>query len=100
MRQRTVAFAPEAQDDLLRLYDWIADAAGESVALGYIERIERTCLGLRWGSECGQARHDIRPGLRVIGFKRRVTIAFSVSDIQVTILRVFYGGHDWQRAFM
>jgi toxin ParE1/3/4 len=44
-------------------------------------------------------RDDIRPGLRIVGFERRVTIAFSVDDGRVTILRVFYGGRDWENAF-
>ena len=35
-------------------------------------------------------------GLRIIGFERRITIAFTVDDSQVTILRVFYGGKDWE----
>jgi len=37
-------------------------------------------------------------GLRVVGFERRVTIAFEVDDERVTILRIFYGGVDWERA--
>ncbi|WP_158284967.1 type II toxin-antitoxin system RelE/ParE family toxin [Hoeflea marina] len=47
-------------------------------------------------SERGQARDDIRAGLRVIGFERCVTIAFMVSDQTVTVLRLFYGGQNWE----
>jgi toxin ParE1/3/4 len=43
-------------------------------------------------------RDDIRPGLRVVGFERRVTIAFAVGEAGVTIVRVFYGGQDWEEA--
>ena len=99
MRRRTVIFAPEARDDLVRLYNWIADAASPSVALSYIERIEAWCLGFDLASERGQDRHDIRPGLRIAGFERRMTVAFVVDDDRVTILRLFYGGQDWERAF-
>lgn len=38
----------------------------------------------------------IRPGMRTIGFERRITIAFAVGETSVTILRIFYGGRDWQ----
>ncbi len=36
-------------------------------------------------------------GLRIVGFERRVTVAFTVSEDRVTILRLFYGGRDWAR---
>ena len=96
MRQRAVAFAPEAQDDLRRLYDWIAEAAGEATALTYITRIEALCRGMSQASERGRLRDDIRPGLRVIGFERRVSIAFTVDETRVTILRINYGGRNWE----
>lgn len=44
----------------------------------------------------GQARDDIRPGLRVLGFRRRVLIAFTVSDESVEVIGVYYGGRDWE----
>jgi toxin ParE1/3/4 len=34
--------------------------------------------------------------MRVVGFERRVTIAFSVQEERVTILRIFYGGRNWE----
>jgi toxin ParE1/3/4 len=43
----------------------------------------------------GTARDDVRPGLRISGFERRVTIAFSVAGIEVVILRLLYGGQNW-----
>ena len=33
-------------------------------------------------------------GLRVVGFERRVTIAFHVGADTVTFLRILYGGRD------
>ena len=32
----------------------------------------------------------------MVGFERRVTIAFTVSETQETILRLFYGGQNWE----
>jgi toxin ParE1/3/4 len=40
----------------------------------------------------------LRPGVRIVGFKRRVTIAFSVADTAVEILGVFYGGRSFESA--
>lgn len=99
MKRRKVIFAPEAREDLIALYDWIADAAGANVAIGYVERLETWCLDFDLASERGSLRTDIRPGMRVVGFERRVTVAFTVDEDRVTILRLFYGGRDWQREF-
>lgn len=96
MKQRSVVFAPEARDDLLALYDWISARAGPKTALSYVERLEKTCLGFSAASERGHRRDDIREGLRITGFERRVTIAFTMKEDRVTILRLFYGGRDWE----
>ena len=84
MKRRRVVFAPEARNDLFELYDWIAATAGASVAISYVERIEAYCLGFDIVSECGHRRDDIKLGLRIVGFERRVTIAFAVDDDRVT----------------
>jgi toxin ParE1/3/4 len=47
----------------------------------------------------GARRDDIRPGLRVFGFRRRVSIAFEVTGEAVTILGIFYGGQNFDTAF-
>jgi toxin ParE1/3/4 len=47
-------------------------------------------------SERGVLRDDIRPGLRVAGFERRLTVAFSVEAETVSIYRLFYGGQNWE----
>lgn len=39
MKERSVVFAPEAETDLITLYDWIAGMASPTVAVGYIGRI-------------------------------------------------------------
>jgi toxin ParE1/3/4 len=44
----------------------------------------------------GRARDDIRPGLRTIGYRRRVIIAFAVIGQDVLIVGVFYGGRDYE----
>ncbi|RJK99940.1 type II toxin-antitoxin system RelE/ParE family toxin [Paracoccus siganidrum] len=98
MRERRVVFAPEAAEDLVGLYDWIAQQASPSVAMAYLERVEAFCLRLRIGSERGHLRADIRPGLRIIGFERRLTIAFVVGEDAVTILRVFAAGRNWEQS--
>lgn len=95
MRRRRVVFTEEARRDLIELGDWIAEHAGAATALGYIARLEAYCSGFAIAGERGQRRDDIRPGLRVVGFERRITIAFIVTDLEVTILRLHYEGRNW-----
>lgn len=46
----------------------------------------------------GTLRDDLRPGLRIAPFKKRTAVAFVVDDVArtVTVLRVFYGGQDYE----
>ena len=99
MKRRRVSFRPLAEADLLEIYRYIAEKAGRGAAGGYIDRIETACMALETFPERGTRRDDIRPGLRIIGFERRVAIAFMVEVDRVTILRLFYGGRDWEASF-
>lgn len=92
-----VLFSPEAQADLLELYDYIAGRGGEDRALGYIERIEEWINRLESFPDRGTRRDDIRPGLRVAGFERRISIAFQVGAESVTILRILYAGRNLEK---
>ena len=96
MKARSVVFAPEAKDDLIDLFDYIASVASPDIALSFLDRIEGFCNNMDVGSERGLRRDDIRPGLRLVGFERRLTVAFTVSSDHVTILRIFYGGQNWE----
>lgn len=96
---RSVVFTPEAQDDLLGLYDYTADHSSPTRALRYIERIEKTCMSLHTLPERGTRRDDLRPGMRVMGFERRILIAFQVRSDSVAILRILYGGRSVELAF-
>jgi len=50
--------------------------------------------------ERGTKRDDILPGLRTIGFERRVTIAFRVQETRVEIVTVAYGGRNFERTLL
>jgi toxin ParE1/3/4 len=92
-----VSFRPTAERDLLGLYRWIAEKAGLEVAGRYVDRLEAACMALEIAPERGTRRDDIRLGIRTVGFERRATIAFRVRKREVTILRIFYGGQDFER---
>jgi toxin ParE1/3/4 len=93
-----VSFRPTAESDLLRLYEYIVREASFERAAGFIDRIEEFCLSLQTSPLRGTRRDDIRSGLRVVGFERRVTIVFQVRKAEVAIVRVLYAGQDYERA--
>jgi toxin ParE1/3/4 len=98
VRKREIVFSPEARADLIGLYDYIAESSGPARAIAYIGRIEAYCRGFELAAERGTTRDDIRPGLRIVGFERRVTIAFHVDNKRVIVDRIFYAGRDIGRA--
>ena len=82
---------------MTRLYHSICEQRGETaVAIAYIRRIREYCEGFADFPERGARRDDIRPGLRIVGFERRVAIAFTFDEERVRIARIFYGGRDYE----
>ncbi|HEY0341853.1 MAG TPA: type II toxin-antitoxin system RelE/ParE family toxin [Steroidobacteraceae bacterium] len=98
MKSYSVVFAPEAEEQLARLYHYIAADSSPEIALRYTTAIVHFCQGLDTFPERGTRRDDIRPGLRVTNYKHRSVIAFVVESEQVSILGVFYGGQDYETA--
>lgn len=99
MKARAVVTSPRAKADLQWIYDVVEAATNPATALHYVERIAAFCQRLEHGGERGSRRDDVRPGLRVVGFERRITVAFMVEPERVVILRLFYGGADWEGQF-
>jgi toxin ParE1/3/4 len=91
-----VTFRPEAETDLIGLYEYIAEVAGTKIAGGYIDRIEAACMALAEFPKRGTRRDDIQPGLRTIAFERRATIAYRVLKTRVEIVTVAYGGRNFE----
>lgn len=91
---RRVVLSPRAKRQLRALYRYIEREALADIATDYtgalLEQIER----LSRFPERGTPRDDLRPGVRTIPFRRRVTIAYAVKPTTVRILGIFYGGRD------
>ncbi len=94
-----IVFSPEAESQLVALYFHIAEAASPAIAAKYTEEIVRECESLQTLPHRGTRRDYIRASVRTFGFRRRVTIAFEVTDDVVTILGVYYGGRDFEKLF-
>jgi len=46
----------------------------------------------------GTRRDDLHPGLRIVPFRKRTSVAFEIDENAgvVTVLRIFYGGQDYE----
>jgi plasmid stabilization system protein ParE len=95
----TVNFTPESEAQLTELYRHIAAASSPEVAARYTDSIVTYCESLQSLPHRGILRDDIRPGLRITNYRKRVVIAFEVVADQVAILGVFYGGQDYETSF-
>jgi len=93
-----VVFSQEAEEQLVVLYNYIADAASPDIAAQYTEAIVTYCEGLGTFPIRGILRDDVRLGLRIANYKKRTVIAFEADteSEQVTIIGLFYGGQDYE----
>jgi toxin ParE1/3/4 len=100
VRRFSVVFTPRAERQLAKLYADIRDDSGERQAEKFVGALVADCLALSSFPERGAKRDDIRPNLRVKGYARRVSIAFSVNPkaAVVAIHGIYYGGQNLERA--
>jgi toxin ParE1/3/4 len=90
----TIRFLPTATRDLRRMYDYIEPRGGSAVARDFVARLHGYCLSLDTFPDRGTVRNDIRPDLRILGYRRQATIAFTVHEGEVVILRILGRGQD------
>ena len=92
-----LVFRRAARNDLLKIFDYIDRESGPVRAAAFIDEILGACHALTTFPHRGTL-HDRQSGIRVIGYRRRVAIAFRVRDSRVTVIAILYGGRDLGRA--
>lgn len=92
----SVVFTPEAEDELVELYRYIANDASPAIAEKFTSAIVEFCEGLGNFPHRSVRRDDIRPGLFVTQYRSRVVIAYTVDDDAVVVIGMFYGGRDYE----
>jgi plasmid stabilization system protein ParE len=86
--------APRAESDLDDIYDYLAVNASTKQARAYVNRILAFLSDFDGFPKRGTVRSDLREGLRIVGFERRVSVAFVVEADTVVILRILYAGRS------
>ncbi|WP_338129448.1 type II toxin-antitoxin system RelE/ParE family toxin [Xenorhabdus bovienii] len=66
------------------------------MATRYTESILNYCESLSTFPHRGTIRDDVRPGLRITNYRKRVVIAFEVESTFVSILGIISGGQDYE----
>ena len=93
-----VIFTPEARQQLVDLFRYIAAATSPATADRYTGNILAYCESLATFPYRGMERNEVRRGLRVTHYKKRTVIAFDIEAGIVTIVGLFYGGQNYEAA--
>ncbi len=93
-----VVFRSKAEGDLLAIYEFIARDSPDR-AIGFIRRLRSLCMSLEAMPERGARRDEFAPGIRILVFEQRVTIAYRVRQDEIQIVRFFYAGRNVPSAF-
>jgi plasmid stabilization system protein ParE len=93
-----VRYDPKAQADLDEIFAYISARSSVTTANRFIAALRRSCELIGYAPTQGRRRDEVRRGLRVTGFRRRVDICFIVDEGVVVVLRLLYGGRDIAQA--
>jgi toxin ParE1/3/4 len=96
---RRVVFSPRAERHLENLHRYVRADASPARADLVVSRLVAACESLSDLPERGATRDDLFPGLRVMGYRRQATIAFTIEPATVTIQGVLWRGRDIDALF-
>ncbi|SFB02807.1 ParE toxin of type II toxin-antitoxin system, parDE [Rhizobium sp. NFR07] len=89
-----IVYLPDAVADLDKLYLDISLAAGAKTADDFLEGVIAFIYALEMFPARGTVRDSRIPGLRIIGYRRSISVAFSVRGDDIVILGVFRRGQN------
>ncbi|MGV1760344.1 type II toxin-antitoxin system RelE/ParE family toxin [Rhizobium sp. A22-96] len=89
-----VIYHPKAEAELDSLFAEISRDAGTRTASNFLDEVITFIEALETFPERGTVRESSIPNLRIIGYRRSVSVAFAVREEEVIILGVFARGRD------
>ncbi|HWU61154.1 MAG TPA: type II toxin-antitoxin system RelE/ParE family toxin [Ensifer sp.] len=89
-----IIYHPRAEAELDALYRDISGPAGFDIAGSFVRGLIDFIDSLEIFPERGSIRESRVPGLRIIGYRRSVSVVFTVGDETVQILGIFARGRD------
>jgi toxin ParE1/3/4 len=96
MKHYEVQYSNGSHEDLAELATYILERSSEQRAISYIRKLVRECRSLSTAPYRGSRRSDIRPNMRVIGYKKAVLMVFRIEEVSsvVVILGFAYRGRS------
>ena len=92
MKNRELAIADQAQEDLLDIWLYIATDS-PLAADNFLDLLHEKCVILCASPELGRVRDELLPGLRCLPVKR-YTIYYRINSAALEIVRVLSGYRD------
>ena len=100
MRRYQVLFRPEAQKDLVDIFERIlVISQDQQSARRFVSRIVSRCRRIGNVPRGGRPRDDLSAGMRIVPFEHSAVVAYIVTD-KVEILNIFYGGRDYEALYV
>ena len=90
--------SPEAQEDLIGIWIYLAEQASEQVADRQLAGIESACEKLEHWPNAGRQRDELLPGLRSV-LAVPYVIFYHVRNDVVEVVRVLHGRRDIDAIF-
>jgi plasmid stabilization system protein ParE len=99
MKSYAMVFSRGAREDMEEIAEYIAERSSAAIADRFIVEIVKECESLCTAPHRGTSRTDLRPKMRVIGYKRKASIVFRIEEDRglVVILAVNYHGRSYRR---
>ena len=91
-----VIVSPRVTANLFEQEDYLAERASPAVAEAYIERLVAYIADLGTFPDRGHRRHDILPGLTIIGYRGSANLAVVIERPYVYVVGVYFGGEDYE----
>ena len=85
--------SPEAEEDLIEIWTYLAEQATEQAADRQLAAIESACANLEHWPYAGRQRDELLPGLRCV-LAVPYVIFYRVRNDAVEVVRVLHGRRD------
>jgi len=92
-KTRRVVWSPEAEQDLIEIWAYLAREASPRVADRQLRSIDRACDGLSERPLTGRIRSELLAGVRSIPV-RPYALFYRVTATTVEVVRVLHGSRD------
>jgi toxin ParE1/3/4 len=93
-----VLWSPEAEEDMLEIWSYVAHEASPAFADRQLREIYERCATLESWPNAGRPRDELRTGIRSFPMASYV-IFYEIAEKNIWIVRVLHGNRDIETIF-